>query len=37
MTFGGTAALLIAVGIAAAWLPATRAAHLDPANVLREG
>ena len=36
-TFAGTAAVLIAVGVLAAWLPARRAAQLDPATVLREG
>ncbi len=37
MTFSGTAAVLVAVGVLAAWIPATRAARLDPASVLREG
>jgi putative ABC transport system permease protein len=37
MTFSGTAAVLVAVGVLAAWLPARRAARLDPATVLREG
>jgi putative ABC transport system permease protein len=37
MTFAGTAAVLIAVGVLAAWVPARRAARLDPATVLREG
>lgn len=36
-TFAGTAALLIAVGVLAAWVPARGAARLDPATVLREG
>jgi putative ABC transport system permease protein len=36
-TFSGTAAVLIAVGVLAAWVPARRAARLDPATVLREG
>jgi predicted permease len=36
-TFAGAAAVLIAVGVLAAWLPARRAAQLDPATVLREG
>jgi ABC-type antimicrobial peptide transport system permease subunit len=36
-TFAGAALLLIAVGVVAAWLPARRAARLDPASVLREG
>jgi putative ABC transport system permease protein len=37
MTFAGAAAVLVAVGILAAWIPAHRAARLDPAMVLREG
>ncbi len=37
MTFWGTAAVLVAVGVLAAWVPARRAARLDPATVLREG
>ena len=37
VTFGGAAAVLVAVGLLAAWLPARRAARLDPATVLREG
>jgi predicted permease len=36
-TFAGAAAVLVAVGVLAAWLPAHRAARLDPATVLREG
>jgi hypothetical protein len=36
-TFGGAAAVLVAVGVLAAWLPAHRAARLDPVTVLREG
>ena len=36
MTFGGAAAVLVAVGVLAAWLPAHRAARLDPVTVLRE-
>jgi hypothetical protein len=36
-TFAGTAAVLAAVGIVAAWAPARRAAQLDPMAVLREG
>jgi predicted permease len=37
MTFAGAAAVLVAVGVLAAWMPARRAARLDPAKVLREG
>jgi putative ABC transport system permease protein len=37
VTFGGAAAVLVAVGVLAAWLPAHRAARLDPVTVLREG
>ena len=37
MTFGGAAAVLVAVGVLAAWLPAHRAARLDPVRALREG
>ncbi len=37
VTFAGAAAVLVAVGVLAAWLPARRAARLDPAAVLREG
>lgn len=37
ITFSGTAALLVAVGALAAWLPARYASRLDPATVLREG
>ena len=37
LTFGGAAAMLVAVGLLAAWVPAHRAARLDPAAVLREG
>jgi ABC-type antimicrobial peptide transport system permease subunit len=36
LTFAGAAAVLVAVGGLAAWLPARRAARLDPATVLRE-
>jgi putative ABC transport system permease protein len=37
ITFGASVAVLVAVGALAAWLPARRAARLDPATVLREG
>jgi putative ABC transport system permease protein len=37
VTFAGAAAVLVAVGALAAWMPARRAARLDPATVLREG
>jgi putative ABC transport system permease protein len=36
-TFAAAAAVLVAAGLLAAWLPARRAAWLDPATVLREG
>jgi hypothetical protein len=36
-TFVGTAAVLVTVGVLAAWVPARRAARLDRATVLREG
>ena len=35
-TFAGAAGVLVAAGVLAAWLPARRAARLDPATVLRE-
>jgi predicted permease len=37
MTFSGTAAVLVVVGLVAVWIPARRAAGLDPSTVLREG
>jgi putative ABC transport system permease protein len=37
VTFGGAAVVLAAAGLLAAWLPARRAAALDPATVLRQG
>jgi ABC-type antimicrobial peptide transport system permease subunit len=36
-TFITAAAVLVAVGALAVWIPARRAARLDPATVLREG
>jgi putative ABC transport system permease protein len=36
-TYAGTAAFFVCVGMAASWLPARRAAHADPAKVLRQG
>jgi hypothetical protein len=36
VTFSGAALLLTAVGLLAAWLPARRAARVDPAKVMRE-
>lgn len=35
VTFCGTAAVLLAVALVAAWIPARRAANLDPARALR--
>jgi putative ABC transport system permease protein len=37
MTFVGAGAVLVSVAVLAAWVPAYRAARLDPAMVLREG
>ncbi len=37
VTFGGAAAVPVAVGVLAAWLPVRRAARLDPVTVLQEG
>jgi ABC-type antimicrobial peptide transport system permease subunit len=35
-TFAGAAAVLVAASVFAAWLPARRAARVDPALVLRD-
>lgn len=37
VTFAGAATVLLAVGVMAAWVPAHRAATLDPSTVLRGG
>jgi predicted permease len=36
LVYGGMAALLLAVAAVASWLPARRAAHLEPVEVLRQ-
>ena len=35
VTFAGAAAVLVAVGVLAAWMPARRVAHIDPVAALR--
>ena len=35
-TFAAAAAVLVLIGIAAAWIPAARAGRIDPATILRE-
>jgi putative ABC transport system permease protein len=37
VTLAGAAAVLVVVGVLATWIPARRAARLDPVTVLREG
>jgi ABC-type antimicrobial peptide transport system permease subunit len=37
VTFAGAALVLAAIGALAGWIPAMRAARIDPAIVLREG
>jgi ABC-type antimicrobial peptide transport system permease subunit len=36
-TLGGAVAVLALIGATASWIPAARAARIDPARVLREG
>ena len=35
MTFAGVSALMAAIGIGACWIPAARAARIDPAITMR--
>ncbi len=35
VTFAGVAALMAAIGVAACWIPAVRAARIDPAITMR--
>jgi ABC-type antimicrobial peptide transport system permease subunit len=37
VALAGSAVVLMVVGALAGWLPARRAARIDPADVLREG
>jgi ABC-type lipoprotein release transport system permease subunit len=36
-TFAGVATLMAAIGLAACWIPAARAARIDPAITMRAG
>ena len=36
VTIGGAATVLVLVAVTAAWIPARRAARLDPARILRD-
>jgi ABC-type antimicrobial peptide transport system permease subunit len=35
-TLAGSALVLVAIGVAASWMPVRRAARIDPIRVLRE-